>query len=671
MKKLLWFLGSYLLVCVFSSLPIKAEEASAEPAATTSQTQVDEASAKVNGAQMFAGTIAGIEINGNELVSTEEILSSLSITTGSKINREVVIQQLKNIYNMGYFDAKSIEAKPVKRADGTVLLKFSVAENPPINDLVIYGNNNVKEVVPYEYFEGLIGKPENVKVLTDRIRELEQKYLQEGYIVARVKDIDLDPSGTLKIYLDEGMLTGVTYVGNERTQASYLAHVVRNAKEGEPYNEKEFVKDFQKLQSTGYFSHVSRSVKPDPGQNGYVLEIDLKEKKVASIGVGAGINSSAGLFGNANLNFGNLRGRGESLNITALLGSGFGAGSTLNTNSNLVKRGRYTQFAANYTIPYFRDTDYTLTPYFNFTRGPNFNVDLSTQTLTSLGTAISRTYGTHHRFNMSLSANMIDIEDNDRKQYVDTVTQNILDIDKRTNREILNGNPDDFLAGQKAIARAEAKAIRDAQIVNGLYVGIKPNYTYTELDDNTNPRSGWKANTELNPTLGFSEIDSYTKLTASTTRYIPVGEESGFLFNVRGGWNLFGDLPQFNKFRLGTFTGIRGYRQFTDLGVGNKLLITTAEFRTPIYNVVPALKKYEMMHKVGFAVFADAGAIGGDIRLNRVTTRLSQAAAIGFGLRLNMPVVGGLRFDIGFPLIRALAGDGRFFRLNFGPSNIL
>ncbi len=660
------------MLCVFSTLPIYAEDA---PAATQNGTQakttVIDATTSANGEQMFAGKIAGIEINGNELVSTEEILSSLSITTGSQVNRDVVIQQLKNIYNMGYFDAKSIEAKPVKKSDGTVLLKFNVAENPPINDLVIYGNNNVKEVAPYDYFEGLIGKPENVKVLTDKIRELEQKYLQEGYIVARVKDIDLDPSGTLRIYLDEGVLTGITYTGNERTQASYLAHVVRNAKEGQPYNEKEFVKDFQKLQGTGYFSNVSRSVKPDPGQNGYVLEIDLKEKKVASIGVGAGINSAAGLFGNANLNFGNLRGRGESLNITALLGSGFGAGSTLQTNSNLVQRGRYTQLAVNYTIPYFRDSEYTLTPYFNFTRGPNFNVDLTTQTLASLGTAVSRNYGTHHRFNMSLSANMLDIQDDDRKQFIDTVTQNILEVDGITNEELLNGNPDDFLAGQKAIAREEARAIRDAQIVNGLYVSLKPNYTYTELDDNANPRSGWKANAELNPTAGFSEIDSYTKLTASTTRYIPVGQESSFLFNVRGGWNLFGTLPQFNKFRLGTFTGIRGYRQFTDLGVGNKLIIGTAEFRTPIYNVIPALKKYEMMHKVGFALFADAGTIGGDIRLNRVTTRLSQAASIGFGLRLNMPVVGGLRFDIGFPLIRALAGDGQFFRLNFGPSNIL
>lgn len=621
-------------------------------------------------AEAFSGRISGIEVNGNELISDEEILSNIYIPPGTALNKDLVVQQLKNIYNMGYFDARTVEARPVKKADGTVVLRFNVEENPPINDLVIYGNNQVQEVNPYDYFDDLIGKPENAKILTERIKELEQKYLIEGYIIARVKDIELDPAGTLKIYLDEGVVSDLTFTGNDRTKESYLKHLIKNVEAGKPYNEKTFVNDYKRIQSTGYFSNVSRSVKPDLTQNGYILEIDLKEKKVATFGIGAGVNSSAGIFGNANLNLGNLRGRGENLNVTALLGSGLGAGSTFNTNSNLVRRGQYTQVSASYSIPYFRDSEYSLMPYINYTRGPNFNVDLSDQLLLTGGSNIYRNFGDHHRFSLGANANFIDVRDRDRQEFLDTVADNILEIDNLTNRDVLNANQNGFLGGRREIALQEARAIRNEQIVDGFFVGIKPSYNYTDVDDNARPRDGWKAGLDLNPTMGFGDIDSFTKLSITTSRYIPYGENSSFLFNLRGGANLWGDLPQFSKFRLGSFTGIRGYKQFTDLGVGSKLLIATAEFRTPIYRVIPQVEKYDFTKNVDFALFADAGLIGGDIRLNRITERLSQAASVGFGLRVNLPLVGALRFDVGFPLIRAISDDAGFFRFNFGPANI-
>jgi outer membrane protein insertion porin family len=640
------FLGIWL---IFSSLTVLAVENSQEA--------------------ILEGKISKIEISGNYLLTDEDIKKAISSYPGMQISREIIIEDLKKIFSLGYFPAQGVSAKPFQLEDGSILLEFVVTENPPISDLIVYGNYSNSGIDAYSYFSDLIGKPENTRAISDKIQALEQDYFSKGFIVARVKDIDLDPSGRLKIFIDEGIISEIVYTGNTKTKTSFLNHLVSNTSINEPYNELDFSKDFKKLKGIGFFNNVNRVVRPSETDNGYVLEIQLQEKeKYTSLGIGGGVNSSAGIFGNATLAVGNIKGKGETLNVNALLGSGLGAGSTLNTNSNFVRRGRFTSINATYSIPYFHDTRYTLTNTLNLSRGPNFTVDLSRQTSANLGTGISRGFGDNHVFRLNANANYVDVQDRDREQYISDVANNIVELDQLSDQDVLNYGGTSFLGGRMGIARAEARKIRDEQIVKGFYFGISPTYSYADLDDPTKPRSGWRSRFGLNPNLGVSEINSYTKLSGSATKYIPIGEKSSFIFNARGGYELFGDIPQFDKYRLGTSTGVRGYRQFSQLGVGNKLLISTSEFRTPLYNIARPLKKYKWSKNLDFAVFADAGMVGGDIRLNRVTDRLSQAASVGFGIRVNLPLVGALRFDIGFPLVAALVDD-KLFRLNFGPAD--
>jgi outer membrane protein insertion porin family len=613
--------------------------------------------------------ISELRVAGNRLLTDEEVLEDVLSVPGTIFSKQMVLSDLQRIYQLGYFEADGVQAVPYLKDDNTILLEYKVVENAPINDLVIYGNSNHEEFDVYAIFSDLIGKPENAKLLKDKIQELETEYLKNGFIIAKVSDIDLNEAGVLTIMVDEGIIKTISYKGNQKTKVSFLNHLVKEQNTNEPYNEFKFAKDFKRLQGSNYFSSVTRTVRPAPG-GGYDLLIELAEKRTASVGIGAGVNSTAGIFGNASLNLGNLRGKGETLNVTAILGSGFGAAQTLSNDSRLVRRDNLTQVSANYSIPYFMDTDYGVNYFGTLSKGPNFNVDLSRQTSVSLGAGVSRFVGDNHAFRLSASGNYIDLEDRDRREYIREVTRNIIEVDNLSQRDILKKGGEDFTGGRRGLARREAKRIRDSQIVSGTYFGIKPGYTYTKLDDRSNPRDGWRTRISTEPVYGFGDIGSYTKLNGSATKYIPIGKESSLLFNMRGGAELFGDIPQFDIYRLGTVSGIRGYRQFTDLGVGSRLAITTAEFRTPSYNVIPYLKKYKLSRKVDFALFADAGLIGGRLRLNRVTQRLSQAAAVGFGLRVKLPLVGALRFDLGFPLIDVLTGDRRLFRFNFGPADL-
>ncbi len=596
--------------------------------------------------------ISEVKITGNRLVSAEAITDVLGLSQGAVFTKEAVVADLQKIYGLGFFVPKSIEAKPYQKADGSILLEYVVVENAAVTDVVVYGNT-VAEVNAYELLMPLVGLPENANLLATKIQDLESQYAQAGYIIARVVDIDVDPNGRLKVVVDEGVISEIVYKGNNRTQSSYLDHLVANTKVNQPYNETLFTKDYRRIQGTGYYSQVTRSVRPDASSDAYVLEIELAEKKTTSLGMGAGINSSTGLFGSGNFALANIHGKGESLNINALIGSGFGAGSALNANSNFVRRGRYTQVGLSYTIPYFRGSDYTVSEGVTYTSGPNFTVDLSKQMQIRSGISASKALNENSRFNVGTSYNFIDITDRDRFQYVDRVAEHIADFDDVSRKTSLR----------------EARALRDSQIISGHFFDLSANYSYQNLDSSSLPRDGWRTRFGMSPSLGLADVDSFTKTTASITDYIPIGKHSSLIFNTRGGYNLLGTLPQFAKFRLGTTAGVRGYRQFSELGVGSKLLITTTELRTPIYTFIPSWKNRKFLKNFGVAAFADAGVIGGDIRLNRLTERLSHAASAGVGLRVNLPLVGALRFDIGFPIIQAVTG-GKLYRFNVGPADI-
>ena len=83
-----------------------------------------------------------VEIEGNNLISTEEILENVKIRPGDPYSVDAVQQNMKSIYEMGYFTDK-MRAVPVKVDDKTIKLKIIVQENIPITDFTITGNDSI------------------------------------------------------------------------------------------------------------------------------------------------------------------------------------------------------------------------------------------------------------------------------------------------------------------------------------------------------------------------------------------------------------------------------------------------------------------------------------------------------------------------------------------------
>lgn len=598
--------------------------------------------------------VVELRVRGNNFISDDEIKNLIITKRGSYFTRNSVVQDLQSLFKTGYFIKSSIEAQPVL-VDGGVELNYYLKENPLVKDVYVFGNNATEKVNSYEIIADLIGKPQSIPNTSKKLREIEEAYSSKGLVLARISDISWDPdTGILRVYISEGNISSIRFEGNGKTKEIYLKKLIAHTKANEPYNEKVFLKDFKRLRATGYFKDVKRELIADEGAETYQLKIILEETKNTKLGVGGGINTGTGVFGNASLRVGNIVGEGHNLDINGVFGSGIGANAGLNDDQDFFRAATQTRISTSYSIPYFKNTQNTVRAFGNFVTGNNFQVDFSEQTAFAAGLGLFRTIGMQDNQKLSLNTafNFIDLKGADDEDYINDLARNL------RQKEGL---------GRKASKRA-AKETRDEQLLTGPFINLQTSYILKDLDSNDRPRKGWASTFVLEPVWGFDEVNSHTKARASISRYFDLPKDSSILLNARVGRQLWGEIPRFNQFRLGGVTGIRGYRALSQLGFGSSLAIGTAEIRTPIYNFVPRLKRIKLFRSVDLAAFSDFGLVSGENTFNNITDRLSRAWSVGFGLRVALPFVGRVRIDLGFPLVEALT-DNQFFRFNFGPAD--
>ena len=130
-------------------------------------------------------TVDDVKIVGNHLVSTEDILKAVKTKHGDKFDRDQVMQDLKAINGLGYFDDRSLQVTP-ELSNGGVLLKIRVQENAPITQFAFQGNQVLSSEDISKVFSDQLGRPQNLNQLSGAIDKVEQAYHQRGFILARV-----------------------------------------------------------------------------------------------------------------------------------------------------------------------------------------------------------------------------------------------------------------------------------------------------------------------------------------------------------------------------------------------------------------------------------------------------------------------------------------------------
>lgn len=566
--------------------------------------------------------IKDIEVHGLNVISPETVLEKITLKKGDKFDRNVVQNDLRTIYQMGYFTEK-MRALPVNNPDGTVTLKLILEENSPVTDFTIEGNTVVSTEEILNTLMDMKGKPQNIAQLNQAIVEIQDIYNSKGYILSRVESVSDDPDGTINIKIKEGVVNSIAISGNEKTKDFIIARNIMT-EPGTVYNENQIKEDLVRLYATQAFKDVTREIEPtsdDPDL--YDVTINVQEQRTANISVGGGLDSVTGVFGSIGIADNNFRGRNQRVSLNGLVGSG------VILNDASIKRRMNMQAELSFFEPHFLNADTSLMAKLFFRDFGSYQVPL----------AIERRFGGEATVAHRMKKN---------KHLTSTFSLGVEHIDVREG---------DF---NKIASMFERYGVpiseRAKQLDGGLFMSLSPALIYDSRDSGIVTRKGTIASIRFSEELGLIDFDkTHGKLSGTIKHYIPIGKKSSLSFMARGGGKIHGDnMPDVMAYRLGGPYTIRGFKM-SGVGTGDAFIMGSAEFATPIpfLDRTKLAKKVNFLNNIRFTVWADAGKIFNPTIADTLYDRPGYAVSMGIGLKLYIPGMGPLSIDYGFPLTNA------------------
>ena len=531
-------------------------------------------------------TVVSVDVVGNEKIAKEDILNVLTVKAGDKFNIKNIEQDRNNIYNTGYFydNYPSYEVVP----EG-VKITYHVMENPVLNSVEILGN----QVYSTDKIEDMLtvkkGEILNIRQLNTDLANIEASYRQDGYILAKLRDISIDESGNLTLTFNEGILEGYVVKGNDKTKDYVITREMR-IKPGEVFDAKKARRSMQRVYNLGFFEDVSVKILPgkeDP--NNIIMELTVIEKRTGSFGIGAGYSSEDGLLGMVSIGDTNFRGTGDSVKAMYEYGgdggddSGYSISYTKPWLDEKETTGTFRIYDRKFEYDDYDNDGDLIETYDKKNQGYELNFGRPTDeyTMNYLGFKINNTEYRGH-------------EDG---------------LDRSKNTEWLDNN----FGETRSIIASQVRDTRD-------------NIFY--------PTEGTRTSLSVEY-AGLGGDFDYTKLTGSVQKYYKVGHAQVLALRGSAGY-ANEDLPEAALFEVGGQNSVRGYRdgQFS----GNRMLMGTMEYRFPL------------MNKVQGALFTDVGdAWGGKSwgSWSSIEEDLDLHASVGLGLQMQTPI-GALRLDYGW-----------------------
>ena len=559
--------------------------------------------------------INDIEILGANIIKPEYIMSKMSLKKGDLYDKDVMQQDLKAIYRMGYFTER-MKAIPVKNSNGTISLKIIVEENIPVTDFTIEGNTVVSSDEIMQYLLPLKGKPQNITAINQAMEKINECYYSKGYILSKIDSIYDDPDGTLNLSITEGKINKIMITGNEKTKEYVIERNIMT-EPGTVYNENQLRQDLVRLYSTQAFKDVNRTIEVSPDDpDKFDITIDLKEQRTASISIGGGLDSATGAFGSVGISDNNFRGMNQRVSLTGLVGSGI-----LMSDSSIKSHMNY-QAELSFFEPHFLNADNSLMSKLYFRDLGSYQIPLAIERRIGLEGTVAHRMKNNRNLSSTFTAGVeyIHLSEGD--------VVNITNLYKQHNLDI---------------------AERAKQLDGGFFLRLAPGLAYDSRDSSINPRHGALASVRYEEAFGLDGFGKTNgRLTGMAKKFIPIAKKSSLTFTGRGGIRVHGDeMPEIMAYRLGGPYTIRGYK-VNGVGTGTAFIMGSAELATPI-PFVDRLK-VNFLQNLRLTFWVDAGRVFDPTISSVLYDRPIQAITAGIGLKINMPGIGPLSVDYGFPL---------------------
>lgn len=624
----------FLYIIALSSSAVYADDATFSDATFQSGAQVKVQSPKNSGKKdsyKDAVYIKDIQIEGTNVVKPEYITNRMRLQRGDEFSRDLIQNDLKSIYQMGFFTDK-MKAIPIENPDGSITLRIVLEENAPITDFTVDGNTVISTEEILNFLEPLKGRPQNIDQINEAIQKIQEYYGSKGYILARVDSLSDDPDGTINLHISEGTINKILISGNSKTKDYVIARNILT-EAGTVYNENQIKDDLVRLYATQAFKDVKRDIEPaDVGIDKYDVTIQIEEQRTASLSIGGGLDSATGIFGSAGISENNFRGLNQRVGLNVLMGSG-----VILNNSSILNHSNV-QAELSFFEPYFLNADNSLMSKVFFRDYGSYQIPLAIERRFGAEATIAHKVESNKHLTTTLSAGIekVNVEEGD----YDTISS---------------------LYAQHGVNIAQ----RAQQLQGGTFLSLSPGLIYDTRDSAVNPRNGVLANLRFDEALNVEGFEnSFGKLTGSIKRYVPIGKKSSLSFLARAGGKTWGTMPEVMAYHLGGPYSVRGF-QMSGVGTGDAFVMGSMELATPI----PFLDrlKAKFLDNVRMTYFVDAGKMFNPTVTDTIYDRPMQAITAGIGLKVYIPGMGPLSVDYGIPLTNpGASGSKGYFTFGVG-----
>lgn len=489
-------------------------------------------------------TIVDIVVDGAGADTMATARAALVQRVGDAYDAQKAQNDRSAIFDTGYFYDLYPSWQYVPEG---VVLTYHVLENPVLKSVKIEGNT----VETTEDLEKLItlktGQVMNSRELQKNVSAMQEKYRADGFILAKIEDMNIDASGELTLKVNEGKLEGFAVKGNTKTKDRVILREMR-LKIGEPFDVKKARRSMQRIYNLGFFEDVNMKLNPGEAPGSVILEADVVEKRTGNFGIGAGYSSSDGFVGMLNVGDTNFRGMGDAVSLLYEM-----SGDDTDAHG----------FVFSYRRPWLDSKETT---------------------------------GSLRIYNRTYEYDDYDTEGNLQEEYMRKYSGAEITLGRpvneySTNFITLRNRTDTYVHHKSGANRSTPrwKAWRDANFGTTRSITLQ---RVTDTRDNIyNPTSGGRMSLEAE-FAGFGGDFNYQKFTAEDKRFFKVGRAQTIALRGQLGYAR-GSISESNLYKLGGQDSLRGYRD--DQFRGTHLFLATAEYRFPIVN------------KVQGAVFTDWG----------------------------------------------------------------
>ena len=543
-------------------------------------------------------TVTKIIIEGNNVIPFEDIDKRLFTKPGLPLTEENLNRDMDSIFGMGWFYDLYPSYKEVPEG---VEITYHVMENPDFKQLVVSGNTKLSTERIRSIVNLRPGKMVNSREASRKLQYVEDQYKRDGYILARISDVQLKRDGSLVVQINEGIVEDFKVKGNVKTKDKVILREIR-LKKGEPFNSTLARRSLNRIQNLGFFEDVNMKLNPGREPNAVEMEVDVVEQNTGTFGIGAGYSDADGFIGMISVGDKNLRGTGDSIMLR------WEFGGEDNKNYEVVyKKPWLDKKETSLGI-----TLYDLTnEYADYDRNGD---EIARYDKKRVGQEITlgRPVGEFVKHYVTLKHR----ED----KYVEP-------IEGYATQYYEPSPPSTYVPPAGSNIPLDYRARREENF--GTTNSITYSRVYDSRDNIFDPHAG-KRNSYTFEWAGLGGDFKFEKISVNYRYYLPLRRERVLAFDLAAGY-AWGDMPLSQRFSVGGAETLRGYRD--DQFRGNSMLRGTAEFRFPIRN------------KVQGVVFYDVGYAWDKRDQHAFDLGLMQSG-YGIGLRINSPL-GPIKLDWG------------------------